>query len=75
VCVLASRDRLIAPPEMPAEFWDTEQFREAFAARHIGRIARAYRTHPCHYAVYGPTGISQTLLGQWLDLRQPQISR
>lgn len=25
--------------------------------------------------VYGPSGISQTLLGQWLDLSQPQISR
>jgi tetratricopeptide (TPR) repeat protein len=25
--------------------------------------------------VYGPSGISQTLLGHWLGLRQPQISR
>jgi transcriptional regulator with XRE-family HTH domain len=31
--------------------------------------------HPYHHAVYGPDGISQTLLGQWLGLRQPQISR
>ncbi|MGH9196672.1 MAG: hypothetical protein ACRD1T_13135, partial [Acidimicrobiia bacterium] len=60
---------------MPAEFWQTEQFEDAFAAQHIGRISRAYRTHPYHHTVYGPDGISQTLLGQWLGLRQPQISR
>jgi DNA-binding XRE family transcriptional regulator len=74
-CQRASRDKLITPPEVPAEFWQTEQFREAFAAQHIGRVFRAYRTHPHHYAVYGPEGISQTLLGQWLGLRQPQVSR
>ncbi|MGH3802168.1 MAG: helix-turn-helix domain-containing protein [Pseudonocardiaceae bacterium] len=74
-CQRASRDKLITPPEVPAEFWETEQFREAFAAQHIGRVFRAYRTHPHHYAVYGPDGISQTLLGQWLGLRQPKVSR
>jgi hypothetical protein len=74
-CQRDSRDKLIVPPEVPAEFWETEQFREAFAAQHIGRVLRAYRTHPYHYAVYGPDGISQTLLGQWLGLRQPQVSK
>jgi hypothetical protein len=74
-CQRLSRDKLITPPKMPPEFGQTEQFREAFAAQHMGRVARAYRTHPCHYAVYGPSGISQTLLGQWLGLRQPQVSR
>ncbi len=74
-CQRASRDKLITPPEVPAEFWETDQFEEAFAAQHIGRVFRAYRTHPHHYAVYGPDGISQTLLGQWLGLRQPQVSR
>ncbi len=74
-CQRVSRDKLIAPPQVPAEFWQTEQFRDAFAAQHIGRIARAYRTHPYHHAVYGPSGISQTLLGQWMGVQQPQISR
>ncbi|HSL08345.1 MAG TPA: helix-turn-helix transcriptional regulator [Pseudonocardiaceae bacterium] len=74
-CQRASRNKLITPPEVPAEFWDTEQFKEAFAAQHIGRVFRAYRTHPHHHAVYGPDGISQTLLGQWLGLRQPQVSK
>ncbi len=74
-CQRASRDKLITPPDVPAEFWETEQFREAFAAQHIGRVFRAYRTHSYHYAAYGPGGISQTLLGQWLSLRQPQVSK
>ena len=75
-CERASRDKLIAPPEVPAEFWQTEQFRDAFAAQHIGWIARAYRTHYYyHHAAYGPGGISQDLLGQWLGLAQPQVSR
>ncbi|MDQ4032893.1 MAG: helix-turn-helix transcriptional regulator [Actinomycetota bacterium] len=60
---------------MPAEFWQTEQFHDAFTAQHMGRVARAYRLHPYHHAVYGPSGISQGLLGQWLGLSQPQVSR
>ncbi|MGH3830919.1 MAG: hypothetical protein ACRDRS_10805 [Pseudonocardiaceae bacterium] len=74
-CQQTSRDKLIAPPRVPAEFWRHEQLREAFAAQHLGRVARAYRTHPHHHAIYGPSGISQPLLGHWLGLRQPQISR
>ncbi len=74
-CQRAARDKLIAPPQVPPEFWATEQFRDAFAAQHIGRVAHAYRLHPYHHTVYGPSSISQTLLGQWLGLRQPQISR
>ncbi|MGH3835401.1 MAG: helix-turn-helix domain-containing protein [Pseudonocardiaceae bacterium] len=74
-CQRASRDKFIAPPEVPAEFWQTEQLCEAFAAQHIGRVGRAYRMNPYHHAVYGPGGISQGLLGQWLGLKQPQISR
>jgi tetratricopeptide (TPR) repeat protein len=74
-CQRESRDKLIAPPEVPAEFWQIEQFAEAFAAQHMGRVSRVYRTHPYHYAVYGPHGISQTLLGEWLRLSQAQVSR
>ena len=74
-CERLSRDKLIAPPEVPPEFWQTEQFEEAFAVQHMGWVARAYRTHPYHHAVYGPGGISQTLLGQWVGLHQPHVSR
>jgi len=55
--------------------WQTDQFHDAFAAQHMGRVARAYRAHPHHYAVYGLSGIPQGLLGQWLGLSQPQVSR
>jgi tetratricopeptide (TPR) repeat protein len=74
-CQRASRGEFIAPPEVPAEFWQTGQLSEAFAAQHMGRVARAYRMNPYHHAVYGPGGIPQGLLGQWLGLKQPQISR
>ncbi len=74
-CERDSREKFITPPEVSARFWETEQFREAFAAQHIGRVFRAYRTHSDHYAVYGRDGISQALLGQWLGLRQPKVSR
>lgn len=74
-CQKASRDKLIAPPEVPAEFWQTDQFRAAFGAQHMGQVARSYRLSPYHYTVYGLGGIPQGLLGQWLGLRQPQISR
>lgn len=50
-CQRTSRDRFVAPPQVPDDFWQTEPLREAFAAQHIGRVARAYRLHP--YAAYG----------------------
>ncbi len=74
-CQRAARDKLIAPPVVPAWFWETEQFREAFAAQHIGRVVRAFRMSPYHHTIYGPGGISQGLLGQWIGLKQPQISK
>lgn len=74
-CQRASRDKCIAPPQGPSEFWHTEPLRMAFAAQHMGHVSRAYRLHPYHQTAYGPSGISQGLLGQWLGLQQPQISR
>src|SRR5262249_4776418 len=64
-----------APPEVPVEFWDTAQFRDAFAAQHVGQVCRAYRKHPYHLAVYGKDGIPQEVVGGWLGLTQAQISR
>jgi hypothetical protein len=74
-CLRQLRDRLLSPPVVPASFWLTPQMRDAFAAQHIGRVARAYRQHRHHDAVYGASGISQSLLGQWLSLTQAQVSR
>lgn len=69
------RDRLITPPVVPSSFWTTDELRDAFAARHMGRVARAYRRHPFHTPAYGPRGITQALLGQWIGLSQPQVNR
>lgn len=74
-CEQRSRDKLIAPPRVPTEFWETDQFHDAFAAQHMGLVSRAYRTHPYHHAVYGPRGVSQALLGEWIGLRQPHVNR
>lgn len=66
---------LARPPQVPAEFWETEQLRDAFESQHIGRVSRAYRKHPYHVAAYGKDGITQEVLGGWLGLAQAQISR
>lgn len=65
----------VEPPNVPAGFWDTQAFRDAFGAQHIGQVARAYRCHPFHASAYGRDGLSQALLGGWLGLTQPQVSR
>ncbi len=75
VCERRAIERAAVPPEVPAGFWVTQAFRDAFAAQHIGRVARAYRRHPLHVAAYGGDGISQALLGGWLGLTQAQVSR
>jgi transcriptional regulator with XRE-family HTH domain len=58
-----------------ATFWDTPALRDALAAQHIGRLARAYRRHHEFAARYGHAGVSQELLGTWLGLTQAQVSR
>ncbi len=63
------------PPELPADFWKTPAFRDAFNAQHMGHVARAYRRHPLNVANYGRDGIPQELLGDWLRLTQAQVSR
>jgi transcriptional regulator with XRE-family HTH domain len=63
------------PPVVPSGFWDSQAFRDAFDAQHMGRVARAYRRHPSHVARYGRDGIPQELLGGWLGLTQAQVSR
>lgn len=65
----------IEPVSVPNDFWDTEQFRDASALQHIGLVSRAYRKHPHHVALYGKDGIPQEIVGDWLGLSQPQISR
>ena len=69
-CSHGARDALLKPPNVPREFWDTRQMRDALATWHIGRVIFAYRTHPWH-----PRPLSQETVGNWLALTQAQLSR
>lgn len=74
-CTRSNRDRMERPPVLPPEFFDTPQFRAAFASRQMGRVFRVYRTDPRHWPVYGRDGIGQEVLAAWLGLNQSQVSR
>ncbi|MGC5306650.1 helix-turn-helix domain-containing protein [Micromonospora zamorensis] len=70
-CQAAERDRLSAPPVVPANFWEHEPVRRALAERHLGRVIRAYRCHPYH----GRVALPQTVVAGWLGITQAQLSR
>ncbi|SCL28632.1 hypothetical protein GA0070616_3731 [Micromonospora nigra] len=70
-CQAAERDRLSAPPTVPATFWKHEPLRRALAERHLGRVIRAYRCHPYH----GRSALPQTVVAGWLGITQAQLSR
>lgn len=59
------------PPEVPVDFWVATPLRDAFAAHHMGRVVRAYRTHPWH----GRRPLPQELVAGWLSTTQPRLSR
>jgi transcriptional regulator with XRE-family HTH domain len=70
-CTAADRDRLAAAPEMPADFWDEVVLQEALASRHMGRVIRAWRTHPHH----GRQDFPQDRVAPWAGVTQTQLSR
>jgi tetratricopeptide (TPR) repeat protein len=70
-CQAAERDRLSAPPLVPASFWEHTPVRRALAERHLGRVIRAYRCHPYH----GRYPLPQTAVAGWLGITQTQLSR
>jgi transcriptional regulator with XRE-family HTH domain len=74
-CEQEAVHRRAAPPAVSRTFWDTPALRDAFAAQHIGRVARVYRRHAEFATRYGRDGVSQELLGTWLGLTQAQVSR
>ena len=75
VCERRTTRQRAEPPVVPADFWHTPAFRDAFDGQHMGHVARAYRRHPLNVANYGRDGIPQELLGDWLGLTQAQVSR
>jgi 8-oxo-dGTP pyrophosphatase MutT (NUDIX family)/transcriptional regulator with XRE-family HTH domain len=67
----AKTDRTaLYPPEVAADFWHTDQMRDALASWHMGRVIRAYRQHPFH-----GRPLSQETLASWLGITQAQLSR
>ncbi|TQJ20587.1 hypothetical protein FBZ33_0786 [Micromonospora sp. A202] len=70
-CQAAERDRLSAPPVVPATFWEHEPVRRALAERHLGRVIRAYRCHPYH----GRVALPQTVVAGRFGITQAQLSR
>jgi hypothetical protein len=69
-CQVATRDVLLRAPELPPEFWQIDQMRDALASWHMGRVIFAYRTHPHH-----GRALPQGLVGNWLGVTQAQLSR
>jgi len=71
-CQRTAREAGERPPEVPREFWDDPQLRDALIReRHIGHAVRSYREHPFH----GQRPISQSLAAKWLNISQTQLSR
>src|SRR5690242_12354085 len=62
----------LSPPDVPLEFWDDGQLRDALIReRHIGHAMRRYRKHPCH----GRRPIPQEIAARWLNISQAQLAR
>jgi transcriptional regulator with XRE-family HTH domain len=57
------------PPDLPREFWYTDQMLAAFATWHIGKVIEAYRTHPYH-----ARELRQVQVCRWLGITQGRIS-
>jgi len=70
-CQAADRDRVAKAPNVPADFWRYPPLQEALAARHMGRVIRAYRRHPYH----GRHPLAQEVVAAWVGLGQTQLSR
>jgi DNA-binding XRE family transcriptional regulator len=74
-CHREQRDQLFsAPIRQPDDFFDTDEFRAAFASQHIGKVLRTYRNHPRHVQLLGKA-LNQEMLGRWLGLTQAQVSK
>jgi len=70
-CRRQSQEAWLHPPRMPAEFWFTDQMRDALASRHLGQVVRAWRHHWSH----GPQPIPQEQVAGWFGITQAQLSR
>jgi transcriptional regulator with XRE-family HTH domain len=58
-------------PDVPPEFWHGEAMTAALASGDLGRVLRAYRSHPYH----GHRPLPQALVAGWLHVSQTTLSR
>ncbi|MEU8329852.1 helix-turn-helix transcriptional regulator [Micromonospora sp. NPDC048839] len=70
-CSAYDRHHSGTAPEVPADFWDEVVLAQALQSRHMGRVIRAWRTHPYH----GRHPISQGQAAAWVGMSQAQLSR
>jgi transcriptional regulator with XRE-family HTH domain/tetratricopeptide (TPR) repeat protein len=74
-CHREQRDQLATPPsQLKSDFFETDEFRMAFASHEIGKVFKAYRNHPRHLHIFGKA-LSQELLARWLGITQGAVSK
>ncbi|MDW5324478.1 helix-turn-helix transcriptional regulator [Plantactinospora sp. KLBMP9567] len=69
-CQSKTRGLAAGPPDVPVNFWDTDEMRDALATWNMGQVIAAYRHHRFH----GRT-IRQELVAGWVGITQAQLSR
>jgi hypothetical protein len=69
--VIGDRVRASAVPDLPSGFWQEPVLSQALASRHMGRVIRAWRTHPHH----GRNPFAQDRVAAWMGITQAQLSR
>src|SRR6266849_5184021 len=67
-CQKARRDLVLGAPDVPDDFWTTDEMRDALASWHMGRVIAAYRAHPFHARPF-----SQEIVGAWAGISQVQL--
>lgn len=64
-CQRADREAALRPPEVPPEFWENDQIKDALVnERHIGHAIRSYRNHLFHRQ----RPIPQEVVARWLSV-------
>ena len=70
-CGQAHREDQDGAPRLNADFWNTDEMRDALASKDMGVLVRAYRRHPAH----GRAPLPQVEVARWLGITQGQLSR
>ncbi|MDQ3148918.1 MAG: helix-turn-helix domain-containing protein, partial [Chloroflexota bacterium] len=66
-----ARRASVRAPQVPPGFWRTDVMADALASGDLGRMLRAYRSHPFH----GHRPLPQTVVAGWLHVSQMTVSR